>query len=252
MHVVIIWILAGGILGVAAHALTRTRNRVGFTLNIVTAIAGVLSGGWLLSELTGTPAFDPEYFIFARLLVSLLGATVLLMILHLIRRSRRSEPTAIRPGSAWAALEPGRPDNHYQPVRTDMNERTASGPALRPLMTASLAGILMLVGACASAPLAPDSALDGAKVAISNADKAGAGEHANAELAEARARLALADNAVEDEDMVMAERFARESQVQAELASARTEAAKAAAVNRDIERGTEAMTEEMQRAGDQR
>ncbi len=133
-----------------------------------------------------------------------------------------------------------------------MNDRTGSRRALRPLVAAGLAGILMLIGACASAPLAPDSALDGAKVAISNADKAGAGEHANAELAEARARLTLADNAVKAEDMVVAERFARESQVQAELASARTEAAKAAAVNRDMARGTEAMTEEMQRAGDPR
>lgn len=251
MHVVI-WILAGGILGIAAHALTQTRNRVGLALDIVTGIAGVLSGGWLLGVLTGMPAFNPEDFFLASLLVSLLGATILLMILHLIRRSPMGETTATLPSNAWAALEPGGPDNHYQPVRNDMNERTDSGPVLRPLMAASLAGILVLFGACASAPLAPDSALDGAKVAISNADKAGAGEHANAELAEARARLTLADKAVQDEDMVMAERFARESQVQAELASARTAAAKAAAVNRDMERGTEAMTEEMQRAGDQR
>jgi hypothetical protein len=133
-----------------------------------------------------------------------------------------------------------------------MNDRSAFGRALRPLIAASLAGVLMLVGACASAPLRPDSALDGARVAISNADKAGAGQYANAELAEARARLTLADNAVRVEDMVMAERYARESQVQAELASARTAAAKAEAVNRDIERGTEAMIEEMKRAGDQR
>lgn len=120
----------------------------------------------------------------------------------------------------------------------------------RHMLAAGIVGILMMVSACASAPLAPDSALDAAKVAISNADKAGAGEHANAELAEARARLTLADSAVKDEDMVVAERFARESQVQAELASARTSAAKAAAVNVDMERGTEAMTEEMQRAGE--
>jgi len=133
-----------------------------------------------------------------------------------------------------------------------MSDRSISARALRPVMAAGVAGILILVSACASAPLTPDSALDAAKVAISNADKAGAGEHANAELAEARARLTLADSAVKEEDMVMAERFARESQVQAELASARTEAAKAAAVNREMERGTEAMTEEMQRAGDPR
>jgi hypothetical protein len=133
-----------------------------------------------------------------------------------------------------------------------MNDRSVLGRALRPLIAAGVAGILMLTGACASAPLAPDSALDAAKVAISNADRAGAGQYANAELAEARTRLTLADNAVKDEDMVVAERFARESQVQAELASARTEAAKAAAVNQEMARGTEAMTEEMQRAGEPR
>jgi len=133
-----------------------------------------------------------------------------------------------------------------------MNDRFISVRALRPMMAAGVAVILMLVVACASAPLTPDSALDAAKVAISNADKAGAGQYANAELAEARTRLTLADSAVNEEDMVAAERFARESQVQAELASARTAAAKAAAVNVDMERGTEAMTEEMERAGDQR
>jgi hypothetical protein len=133
-----------------------------------------------------------------------------------------------------------------------MNVRSDTRRVLRPLFAAGAAGILVLVGACASAPLKPDSAMDAAKVAISNADKAGAGQFANAELAEARERLLLADNAVRDEDMVVAERFARESQVQAELASARTAAAKAAVVNREMERGTEAMTEEMQRAGDKR
>ncbi len=52
--------------------------------------------------------------------------------------------------------------------------------------------------------------------------------------------------------MVVAERFAQESRVQAELASARTAMAKAAAVNKEMERGADALTEEMQRAGEPR
>jgi len=115
---------------------------------------------------------------------------------------------------------------------------------------AGLAGMLMLVAACASAPPAPDSAMDAAKVAISNAEKADASHFAGAELGEARQKLAAADKAVLDESMIQAERFAQESRVQAELASARTEAAKAAAVNKEMERGAVALTEELERAGE--
>ena len=82
--------------------------------------------------------------------------------------------------------------------------------------------------------------------------KAEAGQFAAAELAEAREKLALADNAVKEESMVAAERFARESRVQAELASARTATAKTAAVNKEMERGADALSEEMQRAGESR
>jgi hypothetical protein len=87
-------------------------------------------------------------------------------------------------------------------------------------------------------------------VAISNAEKADAGQFAGAELGEAREKLASADSAVREENMIVAERFAQESRVQAELASARTASAKAAAVNKEMEHGADALTEEMQRAGE--
>ena len=118
------------------------------------------------------------------------------------------------------------------------------------LRIAGLAGSLLLVTACASAPPAPDAAINAAKVAIANAEKADAGHHAGAELGEARQKLVSADAAVADEKMILAERFAQESRVQAELASARTEAAKAAAVNKEMERGADALSEEMERAGE--
>jgi hypothetical protein len=133
-----------------------------------------------------------------------------------------------------------------------MNKTFRANPRLRSLVAAGLTGVLILLAACASAPPAPESALDAAKVAISNAEKADAGQFASAELGEARAKLALADNAVRDEKMIAAERLAQESRVEAELASARTAAAKAAAVNQEMERGADALTEEMQRAGEPR
>ena len=131
-----------------------------------------------------------------------------------------------------------------------MNNTFRAIPSARPLIAAGLVGVLVLCAACASTPPAPDSALDAARVAITNAEKAEAGQFAGAELGEAREKLVLADNAVKEESMVAAERFAQESRVQAELASARTAAAKAARVNKEMERGADALTEEMQRAGE--
>jgi hypothetical protein len=131
-----------------------------------------------------------------------------------------------------------------------MNKSSRANPGRRPFAAAGLFGALLLVAACASAPPAPDSAIDAAKVAISNAEKADAGHYAGAELGEARQKLTLADNAVNQKSMIQAERFADESRIQAELASARTAAAKAVAVNKEMERGAEALTEELQRAGE--
>ena len=127
---------------------------------------------------------------------------------------------------------------------------TRTNPSVRALAAVSLTAVLVLVSACASAPLAPVASLDAAKVAILNAEKADAGHFAGAELGEARQKLALADSAVSKEAMIQAERFAQQSRVQAELASARTAAAKAAAVNKEMERGADALTEEMERAGE--
>ena len=233
------WIIAGALFGGAASLLSETRHRGGFTLSVATGIAGVIFGGWLLGMAIGASPFDPGEFSLACLLVSLLGAAVPLTVMHKFR----AETSA-----AFGILS----IVNNQSETTQMNQRFAVGRVLRPLVAAGMAGVLLLVGACASAPPAPDSALDAAKVAISNAEKAEAGKYASSELGEARERLALADNAVRDEDMVAAERFARESQVEAELASARTAAAKAKSVNEEMERGADALSEEMQRAGEPR
>jgi len=89
---VFIWILAGALLGSAASLALETRNRAGIALNVVTGIAGVLSGGWLLGALTGMAAFNPDAFFVASLLVSLLGATVLLTALQMFRSRGLGEP----------------------------------------------------------------------------------------------------------------------------------------------------------------
>ena len=134
-----------------------------------------------------------------------------------------------------------------------MNETRRTNYRLRLCAAAGLTGAVALVAACASMPPPPTSSLDAAKVAIANADKADAGQYASAELGEARQKLALADTAMSEKSeksMILAERLADESRVEAELASARSAAAKAAAVNTEMNRGADALTEEMQRAGE--
>lgn len=234
------WIVTGALLGGAASVCSGFRPRGDFALSVATGVAGVMAGGWLLSLVIGASPFDPGEFSLACLLVSLLGAAVPLTVFHALR------------AETSGAFAISRNVNRNQRETSKMNHTFAVGRALRPLVTAGIAGVLLLVGACASTPPAPDSALDAARVAISNAEKSEAGRYASAELGEARERLALADNAVRDENMVAAERFAQESQVEAELASARTAAAKAKSVNDEMERGADALSEEMQRAGEPR
>lgn len=138
-------------------------------------------------------------------------------------------------------------------MRTSSQTYTGRRSYLVASLTSSvLTGAVLIVGACSSTPPAPTSSLDAAKTAIATAERADAGKYAAVELGDARQKLAMADKAVTEERMIGAEQLAQEARVDAELASARTEAAKAAAVNKEMQVGAAALTEEMQRAGDQR
>jgi hypothetical protein len=105
---------------------------------------------------------------------------------------------------------------------------------------------LILVG-CASTPPAPTASLLAAQQAIANAERVEAARFAAGELAAARTKLASADTAVTEKRMVLAEQFANESRAEAELASAKTAASKANAVNDEMKRGTGTLMEEMKR-----
>jgi len=122
--------------------------------------------------------------------------------------------------------------------------RTASQS--RPRLAAGLAAALLL-GACASTPRPPTAALQAAQQAIDTADRARMPDQASPELHEARDRLAAANIAVEARDMDRAERLAEESRVDAELASATIDEAKARAVNEQIIRSDATLHQEMQR-----
>lgn len=115
---------------------------------------------------------------------------------------------------------------------------------------AGIGATVLILAACSSTPAAPTSSLDAARDAITNAEQRDSRQYAGSELDEAKQELLKAERAVEAERMEDAELAAERARVTAELAIARTEAAKAEEINKEMARGAEALIEEMQRSGD--
>jgi uncharacterized membrane protein YeaQ/YmgE (transglycosylase-associated protein family) len=81
---IIVWLVLGGVIGWAASSVMRTQE--GLLLNVVVGIVGAALGGWLLSPLVGVSTINQSNFSAASLVVSFLGAVVLLAIVNLVRR----------------------------------------------------------------------------------------------------------------------------------------------------------------------
>ncbi|MGH6610186.1 MAG: GlsB/YeaQ/YmgE family stress response membrane protein [Burkholderiaceae bacterium] len=82
----IIWLVVGGLIGWVASMIMRTDGQQGIFLNIVVGIIGAFLGGWLISPLVGVPTINQNAFSLGALVVSLLGAIILLAIVNLFRR----------------------------------------------------------------------------------------------------------------------------------------------------------------------
>jgi NAD(P)H-hydrate repair Nnr-like enzyme with NAD(P)H-hydrate dehydratase domain len=108
-------------------------------------------------------------------------------------------------------------------------------------------GGALLLAACASSPPAPDVAMSAARQAIAVADQAHVTDTSSPELAEARSKLAAADAAIRTQHMIEAERLAQESRVDAELAYAQTVASNNQAVNDEMIRSSDTLSQEIQR-----
>ena len=81
----IIWIVIGGVIGWLASMVMKTNAQQGIFLNIVVGIVGAFLGGWLLAPLFGTGTINSDNFSMSSLLVSFLGAVILLGIVNLLR-----------------------------------------------------------------------------------------------------------------------------------------------------------------------
>ena len=80
----IIWLVAGAALGWIASMVMRTNAQQGTILNIVVGVVGAVIGGFLL----GSSTINQNVFNVTALLVSLVGAAVLLAIVNLVQRGR--------------------------------------------------------------------------------------------------------------------------------------------------------------------
>lgn len=82
----IILIIVGGILGWLASIVMRTDAQQGILLNVVVGIVGALLGGFLLGPLLGSGDITDGGISVMSLVVSFLGAIILLAIVNLVRR----------------------------------------------------------------------------------------------------------------------------------------------------------------------
>ncbi len=82
----IVWLVLGGVIGWLASIVMKTDGQQGLFLNVVVGIVGAMLGGWLISPMVGVGTINQDNFSMGALLVSFVGAVILLGIVNLVRR----------------------------------------------------------------------------------------------------------------------------------------------------------------------
>ena len=82
----IILLIVGGLIGWVASMIMRTDAQQGVFLNIVVGIVGAVIAGFVLTPLIGGAPITSGEISIPSILVSLLGAIVLLAVVNLVRR----------------------------------------------------------------------------------------------------------------------------------------------------------------------
>ena len=83
---IIIWLIVGGVIGWLASLLMKTDGQQGIFLNVIIGIVGAMLGGWLISPLVGVGTINQDNFSLPALVVSFVGAAILLAVVNLVRR----------------------------------------------------------------------------------------------------------------------------------------------------------------------
>lgn len=83
----IIFLIVGGVVGWLASLIMKTDRSQGLVLNVVVGVIGALLAGWLLTPALGiAPITTGSALSVPAILVSVLGAVILLAIINLLRR----------------------------------------------------------------------------------------------------------------------------------------------------------------------
>ncbi len=86
---IIIWLIAGAVIGYLASRIMGTSGQQGLILDIIVGVVGAVLAGWFLTPLFGISTINQNNFSIPALLVSLVGAIILLAIVRLFNRGRR-------------------------------------------------------------------------------------------------------------------------------------------------------------------
>ncbi|HSM72241.1 MAG TPA: GlsB/YeaQ/YmgE family stress response membrane protein [Anaerolineales bacterium] len=82
---IIIYLIAGAIVGYIASRIMRTYSQQGLLLDIVVGVVGAFVAGWFLSPIFGVGTINDAVTL-PTLLVTLGGAVLLLFVVNLFRR----------------------------------------------------------------------------------------------------------------------------------------------------------------------
>ena len=84
---ILIWLVVGGLIGWVASMVMGTDGRQGILLNVVVGIVGAALGGWLFGGAFGASTINQGNLSLSGVVVSLLGAVILIAALKLLRRA---------------------------------------------------------------------------------------------------------------------------------------------------------------------
>jgi uncharacterized membrane protein YeaQ/YmgE (transglycosylase-associated protein family) len=85
---IVLWLIAGGVIGWIASIIMRTDGQQGILLNVLVGIVGALIGGLLISPLVGAGTINNAGLSIGTVVVSLAGAVMLLALITMFRRGR--------------------------------------------------------------------------------------------------------------------------------------------------------------------
>jgi len=86
MNTIIIWLAIGGLVGWMASLMMRAASQQAIFLNVVAGVVGAGIGGWFLGPVVGVSAMNHSIFNVQSLLMSFLGAAILVASVNLVRR----------------------------------------------------------------------------------------------------------------------------------------------------------------------